>query len=35
MPDGAETGAEIERSENVRNGTRIFTQDVLEPLNMV
>ena len=35
MPDGADIGAEIERSENVRNGTRIFTQDFLKPLNMV
>ena len=35
ISDGAESGAEIEWNENVSNGTRVFTRDVLEPLNLV
>ena len=35
MPKCVETGAENEWSENVRDGTKIFTQNFLEPLNMV
>ena len=35
MPKCVETRAENERSKNVRNGTRIFTQNFLEPINMV